>query len=46
MLGESQDRLQTHYREKMALVEERNRLANEMDHVRKLLEDALSDKVL
>ena len=45
LLAESQDRLQEHYREKMLLVEDRNRLASELDHIRKLLEDALSDKV-
>lgn len=45
MLAESHDRLQSHYREKMVLVDERNRVAADADKCRKMLEGALSEKV-
>ena len=45
LLAESHDRLQSHYREKMVLVDERNRVAGDADKCRKMLEGALSEKV-
>ena len=45
LLAESHDRLQSHYREKMVLVDERNRVAADADKCRKMLEGALSEKV-
>ena len=45
LLAESQERLQTHYREKMLLIDERNKVFAEADRSRKLAHELDSEKV-
>ncbi len=44
LLLESNERLQTHLREKMAVMEEKNQLTEELDRVRRQMESIQSDR--
>ena len=45
LLAESNERLQLHLKERMAALEEKNHLAQELDNLKKYVEDVETEKV-